>query len=96
MKPFIAEIPPVVREMIVIKIEDNELSDASFEYSIMNHEKKICRKGHFTGSVIQLRVSHLKDGMYYFHLSTSSREPSFYSFEKKSKQQNDLVEFDFS
>lgn len=96
MKPFIAEIPSIVREMIVIKIEDRELSEASFEYSIMNHEKKVCRKGHFTGSLVQLRVSHLKDGVYFFHLATSSREPSFQSFEKKSKQQDDIVEFDFS
>lgn len=95
MKPFIAEIPSVVREMIVIKIEDTDLANAQFEYSIMNHEKKICRKGHFTGSVVQLRVSHLQDGKYYFHLSTGSREPSSQLFEKKSKQ-GDVIEFDFS
>lgn len=95
MKPFRAEIPSIVREMIVIKIEDRELAGASFEYSIVNQEKKICRKGIFTGSLVQLRVSHLKDGKYFFHLATSSREPSYQSFEKKSKQ-DDIIEFDFS
>lgn len=96
MKPFVAEFPSIVREMIVVKIEDEDLSGASFEYSIINHEKKICRKGHFTGLLIQLRVSHLQDGNYYFHLTTDSRKPSEYSFEKKSKQTSDLIEFDFS
>ncbi len=34
MKPFIAEIPSVVREMIVIKIEDTDLANAQFEYRL--------------------------------------------------------------
>lgn len=96
MKPFVAEFPSIVREMIVVKIEDEELASASFEYSIMNQEKKVCRKGQFTGPLIQLRVSHLQDGTYFFYLATDSRKPSEYSFEKKSKQSSELIEFDFS
>lgn len=96
MKSFIAEFPSLVREMIVVKIDDEELTNASFQYSILNHEKKVCRKGHFTGLLIQLRVSHLQDGKYHFYLTTDSRTPTEYTFEKKSKHSSEIVEFDFS
>lgn len=96
MKSFVADFPSLVREMIVVKIEDEELSNASFQYSIVNHEKKVCRKGNFTGLLIQLRVSHLQDGKYFFYLTTDSRKPTEYTFEKKSRQNSDIVEFDFS
>ncbi|MBX3239712.1 MAG: hypothetical protein KIT80_20680 [Chitinophagaceae bacterium] len=96
MKSFTAEIPPVVKEMIIIKIDDDELINESFEYSIVNQDKKVCRKGQFTGNSVQLRITHLKDGKYFFFLTTASREPNKYPFEKKSKSYSDIVEFDFN
>jgi len=96
MKSFTADIPPVVKEMIVIKIDDEDLRDQSFEYSIVNQEKQVCRKGQFTGNSVQLRITHLKDGKYLFFLTTASRKPNEYPFEKKSKSYADVVEFDFN
>lgn len=95
-RPFIVELPSVVRELIAIQIKDQDLVIASFEYSIMNAEKKVCRKGQFNGLTIQLRVSHLKDGKYIFTLTTQNRTPFSYEFVKKSKGTSEMIEFDFS
>lgn len=82
--------------MIVIKIDDEDLRNESFEYSIVNQDKKVCRKGQFTGNCVQLRITHLKDGKYLFFLTTPTRETNQYPFEKKSKSYSDVVEFDFN
>ncbi len=82
--------------MIVIKIDDEELRNEPFEYSIVNQDKKVCRKGQFIGNSVQLRITHLKDGKYLFFLTTASRKTNQYPFEKKSKSYSDIVEFDFN
>jgi hypothetical protein len=55
-------------DMIYIDILNKKLQYASFEFVILNGEKKIVRKGNFRAPSVQLRTNNLEEGIYLFQL----------------------------
>ncbi len=93
IKNIEVEFPSVVRELLSLRIKDEELVNPVFEYTITDSEKKVCRKGKFNGLEVQMRVAHLNSGKYYFTLNvTNNGESLVYAFEKKPRA-GDILEF---
>lgn len=84
LKSNSVQIPTVVNDIIVIEIKDNALTNKDIEYRIIDSGQHICRKGHFKGLHIQMRISHLKDGKYSFNLNSCDTDACSFSFEKIS------------
>lgn len=78
------QIPSVVDEMVLIEIKDEGLNNTDINYCITDSGAHICRKGQFRGLRVQLRLSHLKDGIYNFTLHSCSNDECSFSFEKIS------------
>ncbi|MFT3705730.1 MAG: hypothetical protein QM802_25395 [Agriterribacter sp.] len=93
LKTLDVDFPSVVRELLSVKIKEEDLLNPVFEYIITDSEKKICRKGKFNGFEVQLRVAHLNNGKYFFTLNINEEESFVYSFEKKPRHGSDMLEF---
>lgn len=78
-KSLEVEFPTVVMELLHLRIKDDDTSNPVFEYSIMDSEKKICRKGKFNGFEVQLRVAHLNSGKYFFNLNITDGQSVVYT-----------------
>jgi hypothetical protein len=92
IKNIEVEFPSVVRELLSLRIKDEELVNPVFEYTITDSEKKVCRKGKFNGLEVQMRVAHLNSGKYYFTLNVTNGKSFVYAFEKKPRA-GDILEF---
>lgn len=75
-------IPSIVEDMVTIEIKDNGLADADIHYAITDEGEHICRKGHFRGLRVQLRIAHLKDGIYRFMLRSTENDNCIFSIRK--------------
>ncbi|MFT3701033.1 MAG: hypothetical protein QM802_01610 [Agriterribacter sp.] len=84
LHPAFIQIPSVVDDMIMIEINDQGLNNTDISYCITDSVEHICRKGQFRGLRVQLRLSHLKDGIYSFTLHSCSQDECSFSFEKIS------------
>lgn len=92
-KALEVEFPSVVMELLHLRIKEEDVSNPVFEYSIMDSEKKVCRKGKFNGFEVQLRVAHLNSGKYFFNLNITDGQSVVYTFEKRPRLGNDIIEF---
>jgi len=77
-------IPSVVDDMVMIEINDETMNNTDIQYCITDSGEHICRKGRFRGLRVQLRLSHLKDGIYNFVLHSCNQDECTFSFEKIS------------
>ncbi|MCC6286454.1 MAG: hypothetical protein IT249_01085 [Chitinophagaceae bacterium] len=93
LKALEVEFPSVVMELLHLRIKEENVANPIFEYSITDTEKKICRKGKFNGFEVQLRVAHLNSGKYFFNLNITNGQSVVYTFEKRQRIGNDMVEF---
>ncbi|MFT3946866.1 MAG: hypothetical protein QM763_07820 [Agriterribacter sp.] len=93
LKALEVEFPSVVMELLHLRIKEENVPNPVFEYSITDTEKKVCRKGKFNGFEVQLRVAHLNSGRYFFNLNITDGQSAVYTFEKRPRLGNDMVEF---
>jgi len=93
LKALEVEFPTVVMELLHLRIKEDDYSNPVFEYCIMDSEKKVCRKGKFNGFEVQLRVAHLNSGKYFFNLNITNGQSVVYTFEKRGRIGNDIIEF---
>jgi hypothetical protein len=93
LKTLDVDFPSVVRELLSVRIKDEDFSNPVFEYTITDSEKRLCRKGKFSGFEVQLRVAHLNNGKYFFTLNILDGETLVYTFEKKPRHGSDMLEF---
>lgn len=94
LKALEVEFPSVVMELLHLRIKEKEdVTNPVFEYSITDTEKKVCRKGKFNGFEVQLRVAHLNSGKYFFNLNITNGQSVVYTFEKRPRLGNDIIEF---
>jgi hypothetical protein len=75
-----------VSDMVYIDILNQKLQHASFEYVILNGEKKIVRKGNFRAPSVQLRTNHLEEGMYQFQLLLNGKLWETTDFRKRKDE----------
>lgn len=80
----VVTIPAVVDEIITVQINDAALMDTDFDYQIIDEKSQVCRKGHFKGRWVQMRVSNLKDGIYSIKLCSCAEDVCAFGFEKIS------------
>lgn len=82
---------PVVYEFLIIQLKGPLIGNL-VQYKISDSTGNLIRKGSFSGMVIQLRMSFLKDGPYTIALNIENYVTASYSFEKRSQNiSNDMV-----
>lgn len=79
----------IVIEFLYVEIKNPSVADAVFEYIITDTENQVLRKGHFTGLYTQLRLSHLKNGKYFFGINIKEQGPILFEFIKKSPEDSE-------
>ncbi|MFY7839275.1 MAG: hypothetical protein ACOVP7_03315 [Lacibacter sp.] len=85
-----------VNDFMFIRVEDPLLEKHSFQYEILTAGGELIRKGVFRGAVIQLRLSHLKDGTYTIVLQYASNKVSLvHSFKKYTLANGEQTMFSF-
>lgn len=84
LEPSTVQITSLVHEFMFIKIKNRLLDNVLFEYTITGMNQQVYRKGSFKGLLLQLRLSHLKDGDYIFSINAAGEEPLLYEFQKSS------------
>lgn len=84
LTPSFVEIPATVDEIITLHIKDPACVDTDFAYHILDEGRRICRKGHFRGTRVQMRLSDLKDGIYSLNLQSCDVDACTFCFEKIS------------
>ncbi|RXK59360.1 hypothetical protein ESA94_14595 [Lacibacter luteus] len=85
-----------VYDFMFIRINDSEFNDSSLQYSIQTNDGELIRKGVFRGAVIQLRLSHLADGLYNIVVQCSEElQPFVYPFKKHTPAKGEQTMFDF-
>lgn len=82
LHPASVFISTVVEDMVTIEIKDDQLTDADIHYAITDEAEHVCRKGHFRGLRVQLRIAHLKDGLYRFMLQSAGNDNCTFSVRK--------------
>ena len=87
--PSIVQVSQIVHDFMFIRINDASLEDTPFNYDILDKNNHIARKGQFKGLLIQLRLSHLKEGRYTLQLSAGDQQPAAFIFDKKSPADSD-------
>lgn len=75
-----------VTDMVFIDILNNKLQYASFEYVIMNGDKKIVRKGNFRAPSVQLRTNNLAEGLYQLQLLLNGKIWETTDFRKRKDE----------
>jgi hypothetical protein len=79
-------ITDVVYDYMLVQVTNPALHAMRLQYVICKKgNQNIIRKGSFTGQVVQLRVSHMPEGVYDFCIAAEGQEPFIVPFEKRSE-----------
>ena len=79
-----AAVTNIVYDFLKVEIVQSALIGNTFEYKICCPDEKIIRKGSFTGSNVQLRLSLMQEGKYIFQLYLNGERIQDSGFEKTS------------
>jgi hypothetical protein len=93
--PSRIQITKEVFDFMFIRISDPGFQNQPLEYAILDQTGKTIRKGLFKGSVIQLRLSHLKDGVYHLLLTVNNEIVIQHFFTKKTANLGQQTMFEF-
>lgn len=78
-----ASITDIVQDFMFVEIRNIAILDKTFEYKIVSQDDKLIRKGRFEGPNVQLRLSLMPEGTYFFRLYLNGEELQHISFEKR-------------
>lgn len=79
LQPSSFQVPSIVTDdMLVIDALDDKLADSVIHYIIADEKDHVCRQGSFRGLRIQMRIAHLKDGIYQLLLKDAEAGCSFW------------------
>jgi hypothetical protein len=92
--PSQIHITSEVYDFMFIRIDDPKFQRHSLQYAILDNSGQLIRKGLFRGNIIQLRLSHLEDGMYNLSLSVN-RQSVTHQFTKKTGTTGQQTMFSF-
>jgi hypothetical protein len=93
--PSRIQITKEVFDFMFIRISDSGFQNQALEYAIVDQTGKTIRKGLFRGAVIQLRLSHLKDGLYQLSLTANHEAIVQHLFTKKTANLGQQTMFEF-
>lgn len=93
--PTQIHITTEVYDFMFIRIDEPMFQQEGLEYAISDSNGELIRKGLFRGSVIQLRLSHLNDGIYNLSLSSNRYSIMIHQFTKKTPTVGQETNFSF-
>ena len=79
-------VTDIVYDYMFVEVINPALHQKTLQYAITKKGNHNCiRKGNFKGQVVQLRLTHIPDGIYEFSIQNEIGEQIIFPFEKKSE-----------
>lgn len=84
-----------VYDFMFIQIDDATFHRQSLQYAILDNSGQLIKKGMFRGSIVQLRLSNLEDGIYHLSLGSNRSSSTTYQFVKRTPANGQQTLFSF-
>ena len=78
----VAKVTQLVYDFMTIELNEVTMPALNAGYKIYNSFNRLIRQGSFSGTAVQLRVSHLDKGDYFIRLCVNEEELGCYQFSK--------------
>ena len=84
-----------VYDFMFIQIDDATFHREAVQYAILDNSGQLIKKGMFRGSIVQLRLSNLEEGIYHLSLGSKRKSSATHEFVKRTPADGQQTLFSF-